>query len=164
MLIQGYQMKKTLLIIGLIFFVSCKNKEKGIVVNSQNELKYSKIKKLELDKHYHNLLSPNNRAKKEYTEVAKTWGDFHRQIGKIVKENNFTWNVKDSSITVLNRIYFTKNGEVDYYTFRVLNKNVSNAKKAEYEKLLAGNISKVKINLKRDKQYAQCGKVRYQNY
>lgn len=157
-------MKKIISIIALVMCVSCKDKHKTMVVNSQNELEYSKIKKLELDKHYRNLLIPQNSTKEEYAEVAKTWRDFHRQIGKIVKENNFSWNVKDSSISVFNRIYFTKNGEVDYYMFKVLNKNVSEEKKAAYEKLLAKHISKVKIDLKRENQYAQCGKVRYQNY
>lgn len=157
-------MRKIILLYCLFLIVSCNNEQrKNVVVNSENKERYPAIEKMKLDEHYNNLLSPEFSSKEEYTEVAKTWNDFHQQIGKIVKAHNFDWGVKDSTITVLNRIYFNKNGAVDYYTFRVSNKNVSEAKKAEYENLLSENISKIKINLKREKQFAQCGKVRYQN-
>lgn len=160
-------MKKVVFICLLLSLISCKNSEKnikGVVVGSQNTEKFAEIKKLNLNDSYNNLLNPKFSSEEDYKEVLKTWNDFHQQVGKIVKENNFDWGTKDSSVVVFNRIYFNKKGEVDYYTFKIGNKNVSKAKRIEYEKLLSENISKVKIDLKRDVQYAQCGKVRYKNY
>ena len=157
-------MRKGILACILVVLFSCsKENNELIVVNSQGE-KYSEIEKLQLDEKYNNLLNPQFSTEEEYKEVRKSWFSFHTQIAEIVKENNFKWEVQDSAIMVLNKIYFNKNGEVDYYVFRVLNESVPNEKKELYEKILTDNVSKIEINLKRNKQFSQCGKVKYQNY
>lgn len=159
-----------LLIIGLI---SCKQKstEKEIeiikepkIVSGNNEMAYNEIKKLNLDSTYTNLLDPRNVSESEYKIIAKSWSEFHKKVSQFIKEENFKWEVPDSTITIFNRIYFDKNGTIDYHTFRIKNPSVSDEKQAEYEKLLQKLSKEVKLDLKRSEQYAQCGKTKYLNY
>ncbi len=157
-------MKKRLLVFFLIIFIfSCSKENEGAVVNLQSEAAINKVKKLDLDTKYKNLLNPEFTTDEEYKEVTKSWGDFHKQVGKILKENDFDWGIKDSSVKILNKIYFNKDGEVNYIIFRVMNENVTYDKKEAYEKLLSENITKLKIDLKRNEKFAQCGNVKYLN-
>lgn len=142
---------------------SCDNNETVIVVNSDDEDKYLELMKLKLDDAYNNLLDSKLSTENEYKEVLKSWGSFHQQVGEIVKEHKFDWGVKDSLILVMNKVYFNKKGKVAYYLFKVKNESVSKSKKVEYEKLLLENISKIKIDLKRENKFSQCGKSKYLN-
>ncbi|CAM1360664.1 conserved hypothetical protein [Tenacibaculum sediminilitoris] len=157
-------MKRGLLICLLFVLFSCNKENKGIVVNLQDKIAFDEIKKLELDTKYKNLLNPEFTADEEYEEVRKSWINFHKQVGEILKENDFEWEIKGNSIIILNKIYFNKNGEVDYMVFKVMNENVTDGKKEAYEKLLSENITKLKIDLKRKEKYAQCGKIKYLNH
>ena len=159
-----------LLIIGLI---SCKQKstEKETevikvpkIVSGNNEMAYNEIKKLNLDSTYTNLLDPRNVSESEYKIVVESWSEFHKKVSQFIKEENFKWEVPDSTITIFNRIYFDKNGTIDYYTFKIKNPSVSSEKQAEYEKVLQKFSKEVKLDLKRSEQYAQCGKTKYLNY
>ncbi|MBU2527320.1 MAG: hypothetical protein KKC03_12035 [Bacteroidetes bacterium] len=159
-----------LLIIGII---SCKEKSSETknnfknepkVVSGDNEEAFNEIKKLNLDSIYPNLLDPKNVTESEYQEVEKSWVKFHENVSEFIKFENFDWEVPDSTITVLNRIYFSKEGTVDYYTFKIMNHSVSAEKRAEYEKVLQKFSENVKIDLDRNEQYAQCGKIKYLNY
>ena len=159
-----------LLIIGLI---SCKQKstEKETevikvpkIVSGNNEMAYNEIKKLNLDSTYTNLLDPRNVSESEYKIVVESWSEFHKKVSQFIKEENFKWEVPDSTITIFNRIYFDKNGTIDYYTFKIKNPSVSSEKQAEYEKVLQKFSKEVKLDLKRSEQYAHCGKTKYLNY
>lgn len=159
-----------LLIIGLI---SCKQKstEKETevikvpkIVSGNNEMAYNEIKKLNLDSTYTILLDPRNVSESEYKIVVESWSEFHKKVSQFIKEENFKWEVPDSTITIFNRIYFDKNGTIDYYTFKIKNPSVSSEKQAEYEKVLQKFSKEVKLDLKRSEQYAQCGKTKYLNY
>jgi len=156
-------MKKLLLVCLLMVLFSCNKENEGVVVNLQNEVANNKIKKLNLDTKYKNLLNPEFTTDEEYKEVTKSWGDFHKQVGKILKENDFDWGIKDSSVKILNKIYFNKGGEVNYMVFKVINENVTSSKKREYEQLLTENLTKLKIDLTRKEKFAQCGNVKYLN-
>ena len=156
-------MKKLLLVCLIMVLFSCNKENEGVVVNLQNEVANNKIKKLNLDTKYKNLLNPEFTTDEEYKEVTKSWGDFHKQVGKILKENDFDWGIKDSSVKILNKIYFNKDGEVNYIVFKVINENVTSSKKREYEQLLTENITKLKIDLTRKEKFAQCGNVKYLN-
>ncbi|MGG6232288.1 hypothetical protein [Tenacibaculum sp. SDUM215027] len=156
-------MRKLLLVCLLIVLFSCSKENEEVVVNLQNEVAINEIKKLDLDTKYKNLLNPEFTTDEEYKEVTKSWGDFHKQVGKVLKENDFDWGVKDSSVKILNKIYFNKDGEVNYMMFKVMNENVTSSKKREYEQLLTENITKLKIDLTRKEKFAQCGNVKYLN-
>ena len=152
---------------------SCKENKTGkeikivnepIVVSFDNELAFTEFREMNLDSTYTNLLNPRNVTESEYKDVTESWSKFHKKVSKFIKEENFKWEVNDSTISVANRIYFDKKGTVDYYSFRILNPSISADKRAEYEKLLQKFSKEIKLDLKRNEQYAQCGKIKYLNY
>lgn len=158
------------LIIGLI---SCKQNstekeikaiKKAKVVSGNNEIAYNELKEMNLDSAYINLLDPRNVTEAEIKIVAESWSEFHKNVSQFIKEENFKWEVPDSTITIQNRIYFGKNGTIDYYLFKIKNPSVSAEKRAEYEKVLQKFSEEVKLDLNRDKKYAQCGNIKYLNY
>ncbi|MEC3906269.1 hypothetical protein VOI54_04525 [Tamlana sp. 2201CG12-4] len=167
------RLKKTLWILLIVGIISCKQKSSETknnlnvepkVVNGDNELAFNEIKKLNLDSIYLNLLDPRNVTEAEYQKVGKSWTEFHKNVSDFIKSENFKWEVPDSTITVMNRIYFSKDGTVDFYTFKIRNQSVSTEKRTEYEKVLQKFCENVKIDLYRNERYAQCGKIKYVNY
>lgn len=166
-------MKNSIWILLIILLISCKQKstEKETeiikdpkIVSGNNEMAYNEIKKMNLDSTYTNLLDPRNVSESEYKIVAKSWSEFHKKISRFIKEENFKWEVPDSTITILNNIYFDKSGTIDYYTFKIKNPSVSTEKRTEYEKVLQKFSKEVRLDLNRDEKYAQCGKTKYLNY
>lgn len=151
------------LVVLLICFVSCVNEHNNRVYNLDDKEQSEKAKQLKLDDAYANLLNPQV-SKDEFKAVYGSWSDFHKEIGEYIKQENFNWGVADSTITLVNKIYFDKEGKVEHFLFKVWNEKVSNDKKAEYQLLLNKFIENSGVNLKRDKQFAQCGKVKYINY
>lgn len=152
-----------MIIILFISSTSCKEKQKSKVYNLDNKVISEKLKPLKLDDRYANLLNPQISGD-EFQVIYKSWGEFHTSIGAFVNKENFNWGVADSTITLVNKIYFDKTGKVDYFLFKVRNENVTNTKKEAYQKLLNKFIKNMRVNLKRDSQFAQCGKVEYKNY
>lgn len=166
-------LKHILCILWISFFISCKNNpykedssisKQPIVISFNNKAAFNKFKTLNLDSTYTNLLDPRNVSPSEYQEVTAAWSNFHNKVNNYLHEINFKWEVTDSAITVFNRIYFDKNGAVDYYAFKVLNPGVSEEKQLEFEKILKQFSNEKTLNLKRDSQFAQCGKTKYINY
>ena len=157
-------MKKFLgVIVVFITLFSCKQ-EKGSVVSLHNLTEYEKIKKLQLDDSYINLLNPSLSDKEEYETILKSWSSFHNKVNDVLTKNNFSWGVADSSITVVNKIYFKKDGTINYFLVNIKNEHVSDETKNTYVSLLKNNLDKLTIDLTRDNQFAQCGKVKYKNY
>jgi hypothetical protein len=159
-----------LLIIGI---VSCKQKptEKATesiietkVVNADDKIAFTEYRELNLDSSYTNLLDPRNVTESEYKDVKASWSEFHKKVSKFIKEENFKWEVPDSTISIVNRIYFDKNGTIDYYAFKILNPSIPAEKRIEFEKILKKFSKEIKLELKRNEQYAQCGKTKYLNY
>jgi len=134
------------------------------VVSFENKVAFDEMKKMNLDSIYSNLLNPRNVTESEYKVVIKSWSKFHQKVSKYIKEEKFTWEVQDSIIKISNRIYFDKNGNVEYYSFRIQNPNVTPEKRLEYEKLLLKFSEKEKVDLQRDNKFAQCGNIKYLNY
>ncbi|MFT7251234.1 MAG: hypothetical protein ACI9FW_000961 [Flavobacterium sp.] len=119
---------------------------------------------MNLDSTYTALLDRKNVSKSEYKIVVESWYEFHKKVAQFIKEENFKWEVPDSTITILNRIYFDKSGTIDYYLFRIRKLSVSAEKRTEYQKVLQKFSKEVTLDLKRTEKYAQCGKIKYLNY
>ncbi|CAM1345071.1 hypothetical protein [Tenacibaculum amylolyticum] len=134
------------------------------VTSVHDKTAFEKFKKLDLDATYQNLLNPDFSTKEQYTEVVNSWRGFHEKVNTILQTNKFSWEVAKPTITVVNKIYFDKNGNIDHFLVNIKNPDISDEVKESYRKLLAENIDKLSINLKRKEQFAQCGKVKYQNY
>jgi hypothetical protein len=134
------------------------------VVNADNKLAFTEFGKLNLDSIYTNLLDPKNVSETEYKVVMDPWSEFHKKVYTFIKAENFKWEVPDSTISIVNKIYFDKNGTIDYYAFKILNPSIPSEKRVEFEKVLEKFSKKIMLDLKRDEQYAQCGKTKYLNY
>lgn len=139
-------------------------KSNSRIVNFDNQVDINMIRKLNLDSLYPNLLDPSNSSEAEYKIVIKSWGNFHQKVTKFMKEEDFTWSVEDSTISIVNKVYFNKNGTIDYFVFKVMNPSISDSKKREFESVLQKFSGSITMDLTRDSKYAQCGKTRYINY
>lgn len=165
------KLSNSILILLIIGFISCKQTSKETViiiepkvVSGNDKTAYNALKIMNLDSTYTNLLDPKNVTEDEYQIVSKSWSEFHKELSQFIKNENFKWEVPDSTITIMNRIYFDKNGTIDYYTFKIKNSSVTDEKIVEYEKVLQKFSRDVKLDLKRTENYAQCGKIKYTNF
>ncbi len=132
------------------------------VFNSANEQELTEYIKLNLDESHPNLLNPQI-SKTDYNTVIESWTDLHQRIGNYLVENKFTWETKDEAISIVQKIYFDHNGEIENYFFNILNPNVTKEKKEQFAKLISEFAKTNRIDLKRDKSFAQCGKTKYLN-
>lgn len=136
------------------------HKEMVTIYNFHNTEDLEKFRNLKLDDSYDNLLNPQID---NFEEVLNSWTEFHQRIGQFLADNNFAWGVDDENILMMQKIYFSANGEIEHYFFNVVNKNVSAEKKEEFSKLLEVFSKDNKINLQRLEGFAQCGKTKYRN-
>ena len=135
-----------------------------IVISFDDKPAFADFTKLNLDDKCVNLLDPRNTPAAERESVVNAWSTFHKKVNTYLTEQNFSWEVPDSTIRIYNRIYFDKNGNVNYYVFNINTPSVSEAKKAEFQRLLKMFSKDVQLGLKREEQYAQCGSIKYLNY
>ena len=164
-------LKSMLIILIIIGTYSCKEKnktqsneieKKAKVFNFDNKTELSQFNKLNLDETHPNLLNPQI-SKTDYNSVVDSWKDLHQNIGKYLSDKKFTWNVKDSTITIIQKFYFNKDGKIENYFFRIKNKDVSKEKKEQFANLISDFTKSNKIGFIKDKSFAQCGKAKYLN-
>ncbi|MGB1218023.1 MAG: hypothetical protein ACPG5P_09110 [Saprospiraceae bacterium] len=128
-----------------------------------DEIQLLKLKELSLDNKYTNLLNPKNTSDDEYEDVLESWTSFHQEMKEMMDVSGFDWGVPDSMIHLVNRIYFDKEGKMEYYSYRILNPSISAKKNREFGELISSIGSQININLQRGDKFAQCGKVVYSN-
>ncbi len=161
---------KVLFIIMIITGISsCKEKTETAnngkeigVFNFDDKQELSEYDKLNLDETHPNLLNPQI-SKSDYDSVMKSWTDLHQRIRQYLSENEFNWGVEDSSITIVQKIYFNSSGEIENYFFNVLNKNVTKEKKERFANLISAFAKDNRIEFKKEGKFAQCGKIKYLN-
>ena len=160
-----------ILIITLIYSCNEKTENKTEIVeterkigvfNFDNSQQLTQYNRMNLDDTHPNLLNPQI-SKNDHNLVMETWKDLHQRIGVYLYENGFNWDVEDSSIEMVQKIYFNKNGEIENYFFNVLNENVTEEKKEQFANLISDFAKDNSIEIERDGNFAQCGKTRYLN-
>ncbi len=162
-------MKQTSIFLLLVILLSCgKNSadtdKNPVIINFDNQLSFDAYKKLNLDSIYPNLLDSINSTQEQHKKVIESWSEFHQQVSKFMKDENFTWDSPDSTISIVNKIYFSKRGSINYYVLKIINPSISISKKLEFETVLKNFSKSITMSLNRDSKYAQCGKTRYLNY
>lgn len=80
-------------------------------------------------------------------------------LGKHLTANNFKW---DKATRCFNRIYFNKDGEIDYFLFNFYPGQIEPDKEKEFEKLVNTFVQTYTFPLPADKKFAQCSPVTYQ--
>ena len=148
---------------GLSFAQPAEPVDKPKIVNIDNTQSFVSFATLKLDDEYVDLLDSRNSSEEEFRKVYSSWADFHQQVAGFVKEKDFKWEVEDSIISVISKIYFNKEGKVEYYGFKILNSSVSDEKKEEFANILEQFSSNVDLTLNRDDKFSQCGKIKYIN-
>lgn len=162
---------KTFLILLIFGFQICNGQENNYlneenlpqIINRDNTNAVKEFRKLDLDSFYDNLLDPNNVSENERQEVIESWSNFHKKIVAYLKESQFNWNSDDKSIRINKRIYFEKDGSVNYYVFKIENLKISEETKQEFLKVLKKFVAENKIDYTKDTVFAQCGIVEYNN-
>ena len=158
-------LKTYLLIVFAVLTFGCKketpnNKDspnKLLVLNIENAENSIRMKNLNLDSIYPNLLDPKNITDSEKEVVFNSWISFHDKLSDFIKEENFEWEVDDSKVKVYQKIYFTQNGEIEYYLYNIRSEIVSKEKKEEFGNLIKKFSPNVKLDMVRKGKYAQCG-------
>jgi hypothetical protein len=132
------------------------------VVSFSDKAALSEYVEAELDTKYPNLMSPENQ-KNNSEEIMSAWKEIHQQVYGLTVASGFDWGVPDENIQLLHKIYFDKEGKVEYYFFRVFNDDVSEEKKKAFQDLLDRHLHQLSISFSQDTRFAQCGKSAYPN-
>lgn len=130
------------------------------IYDFDNKADKNKFDKLILDETHPNLLSPEISVS-DFDKILEAWSNLHNEIGRYLNANDFNWQVDENEINILHKFYFDPNGNIKTYFFRILNNEVSDSKRKEYARLILAFAKDYQLPLKRDAQYAQCGKTRY---
>lgn len=130
------------------------------VYNYDNKQELKEFNQLNLDDTHPNLLNPQV-SKSDYNTVVKSWTELHQKIGTYLSENKFNWEIEDSTISIVQKIYFEPNGQIKNYFFNVLNENVTQEKKAQFAELISEFAKQNKIDFEQNINFAQCGKTTY---
>lgn len=156
--------QKTILSLFVLFLslYSCQESAQISIYNFDNKEELKAFNKLDLDKTHPNMLDPSN-SKERNEEVKKSWVNLHEAIGSFLAEKDFTWEVQDSSVSIVQKFYFHSNGSIKSYFFKVVNSSVSSDKKEEYASLIEEFAQNHKIEFQMENSFAQCGKTRYNN-
>jgi hypothetical protein len=159
-------MRNIIFFVFSLLLIGCKPvlKEEGVKIFNLN--KYSEKEKnyfleMNLDKNHPNLLDPKI-SDENFKEVVNSWKKLHSDLYQFLKKNNFDWESNSENIKIFNKIYFTSEGEIKVYAYKILN-DVSKEKANEYEGLIKEFSENFKISLKRDFDFSQCGKASLPN-
>lgn len=136
--------------------------KKITIFNFDNKQDVASYKELQLDSTHPNLLNPQI-SKDDYMLVRESWAGLHQKIGAYLSEKDFSWEIEDSVITIVQKFYFYPNGEIKSYFFNIRNESVTAQKKKEFGDLIANFSEDHTIELSRNQDFAQCGKTKYYN-
>lgn len=132
-----------------------------VVFSLHDEEGIQSVNDLKLDDKYPNLLDPRVSTEEQLPEVVDSWSKFHQQIGNKLKEKGFEWE-SEEPVKLVNKIYFNSNSEVEFYAFRIMN-DLPKEKIESFNRHIQEILPTVNMDLVRTGQFAQCGKVEYQN-
>ncbi|MFI1770319.1 hypothetical protein [Thalassobellus citreus] len=153
-------MTKSILFGILILAFSCQSaneNKKPIVINStlDPELE-SEFRKKDLKTLYPKLLTPQNFDAERDTILVRKIKAFQNELMNGLKSEKINWNVAESEISVLTRIYFDSIGRIEYFTFKVDNENVNKQAMEEFKSRLEKNINNLDLGIRRQTKYNHC--------
>jgi hypothetical protein len=79
-------------------------------------------------------------------------------LSTYLKQHNFKW---EKATRCFNRIYFNKNGGIDYFLFNFKDGEIDRKKESEFKTLLGLFIQTYKFPLSSNVNFAQCSPVSY---
>jgi hypothetical protein len=150
---------KILLTISLMFLSSCLFSQTVLKIKNAEE---NKINIAELDSRYKSGIHVDTSLavfKTNQEEYYQAWVKFNQELGRFLSANDFFW---EETTKGFNRIYFNKNGEIDYWLYSIDEGQVSYEKEERFEELLKMFSAEHKFSLTAETGFAQCGGVQYQ--
>ncbi len=151
------------IITGLLFIVLSSN-----ALHAQKVIKFEDAEKqgigyMHLDSMYKSAVHADVnlavfKTVAQQQSLMAAYGKFIQSLGMFLKENNFKW---DKPTRCFNRIYMNANGTVEYFLYHFTEKNVSNDKEQQFNKLLTLFVKDHNFGITADEKFAQCSPVRY---
>ncbi len=138
---------------------SCAQK---IATTFQKATKNKGIRIEQLDSTYQSALNDDSTKAVfvgQEKEFYEGYVSMLQALGKHLTANNFKW---DKATRCFNRIYFNKDGEIDYFLFNFYPGQIEPDKEKEFEKLVNTFVQTYTFPLPADKKFAQCSPVTYQ--
>ncbi len=154
--------KKLLYILFFMFFLEMGNAQKPMVINSDSTACYP-LDLVKMKEQYENMIDPRILSEAEIEQLVDKWIKFHKKLKKYLDEVEIQWNVPDTLIKLSIRVYFDKNGNVDYYFYTFLNKNIPWEAQRKFKEILYKFSKETNIGIRREKNFAQCGSLYIEN-
>jgi hypothetical protein len=144
----------------LILAISCQNakeNKKPFVINSilNPELK-SEFQKKDLKTLYPKLLTPQNFDAERDTVLVRKITTFQNELVNGLESEKLHWNVEESEISILTRIYFDSIGRIEYFDFKIDNDNINKQAMEEFKSHLEKNINNLDLGITRQTKYNHC--------
>ncbi len=154
-------MKSVFGILTVLVFPFISNGQK-IATTFQNATKNQGIRIEQLDSTYQSALNDDSTKAVfmgQEKEFYEGYVSMLQALGKHLTANNFKW---DKTTRCFNRIYFNKDGEIDYFLFNFYPGQIEPDKEKEFEKHLSSFVESYTFPLTAKKDFAQCSPVTYQ--
>ena len=94
----------------------------------------------------------------EQQSLQEAYVNFIKALGSYLRENKFKW---DKQTRCFNRIYFAKNGKVDYFLYNFPSGEIAEEKEKEFVRLLTLFIKDQQFGLTASEPFAQCSPIKY---
>ena len=95
---------------------------------------------------------------KNQDEFISAYQKLLQELGKYLNDNKFSW---DKATKGFNRIYFQKNGKIDYFIYHFKPGQLTIEQEKRFGELLESFIKNYTFPLTADKNFAQCSPVTY---
>lgn len=97
------------------------------------------------------------KSAKEQDDLIKAYTNFLQELGNYLSDHNYKW---ERPTKCKNRIYFNKDGAVDYYLFD-FKTEISNEKLSQFKELFIAFAATHKISITASVGFAQCSPVTF---
>ena len=138
----------------------------GNIVNAQKAIPFNQTKEhgidaAELDSTYRSgIHADTSKAvfKTNQDEYIAAYQQLLQDFGKFLNDNGFVW---EKPAHGFNRIYFDRNGHIDYFLYSFRTNQVTPEQEEEFGRLLQRFISNYTFALTAEEGFAQCSPVTY---
>ncbi len=137
-----------------------------ISANGQKALSFSEAKDSNvsiehLDSVYKSAVNVDTALsvfKHRENEVGESYFEMLQKLGKFLKSHEFVWEKPTKGF---NRIYFNKDGSIDYFIYSFRPDQITLEQEKQFEQLLSEFIKDYRFPMTAEVGFAQCSPVTY---
>lgn len=149
----------------VLLFVSLCPIAKGQIALTFQDAKAQGIDVTLLDSLYKNVFDTDTGKGvfqgKDRERFNVAWVDFHERLMKHLNKNGLYW---EKSTWCLNKMYFSKKGEVEYWLFNFNKEDQIPQERQElYKKLVLSFCKENKLKMKNNIPFSQCASIDFVN-